>query len=322
MKKKSNFSRDAEPPFNGRVEGSKPDGSFAVRRTRLRFSLVLMLCLALGLFACGDDDNGNGNGNGMPGVTLNQTMLTLTEGDSASYTIVLNSQPTANVILTLESSDTSALTLDTEPAMDGAQNTLTFTAANWNTARTVTLTAVEDADTDDESVTISHAVDMGATMDASYTALTGLASVMVSLVDNEILSRTTALNGMTVSGLSLTNFDNFGRSVAWLGDLDGAGDSAGVLAVGASFDATGGGDRGAVHLLFLNANGSVRSTTEINSSTTNGPTLTNNDNFGSSVAWLGDLDGAGDSAGVLAVGTTGDDTGGTKRGAVHLHFVR
>ena len=123
MNKKLNFSWGAEPPFNGRVEGSKPGGPFAVRWAALRLSLVLMLCLALGLFACRGDDGTLR----IPGITLSQTRLMLTEGDSADYTVVLNSRPTGNVVLTLESSDTSTLTLDADPAMDGSQSTLTFT---------------------------------------------------------------------------------------------------------------------------------------------------------------------------------------------------
>ena len=45
------------------------------------------------------------------------------------------------------------------------------------------------------------------------------------------------------------------------------------------------------------AAGDVDSTVEINSSTTNGPTLADNDAFGRSVANIGDLDGDGVRAG-------------------------
>ena len=41
------------------------------------------------------------------------------------------------------------------------------------------------------------------------------------------------------------------------------------------------------------AAGDVDSTVEISSSTTNGPTLTSSDNFGSSITSIGDLDGDG-----------------------------
>ena len=129
--------------FNNRPkkQSKKPGGLFAVRWAALR---LLLFFIFLGLLACRGDD-GNGNGNGTPGITLSETMFTLTdpagsEGTSATYTVALNSQPTANVILMLESSDMSSVTLDTDMAMDGAQSTLTFTDSDWNTPRTVTLT--------------------------------------------------------------------------------------------------------------------------------------------------------------------------------------
>ena len=58
------------------------------------------------------------------------------------------------------------------------------------------------------------------------------------------------------------------------------GDGVNDLAVGARADDDGGSNRGAVHIIFMNTDGSVDSTVEINYSTTNGPTLTNDDSFG------------------------------------------
>ena len=55
----------------------------------------------------------------------------------------------------------------------------------------------------------------------------------------------------------------------------------------------GASDRGAVHVLLLNADGTVKSSVKIASGTNGGPTLANMDAFGSSVASLGDLDGDG-----------------------------
>ena len=116
---------------------------------------------------------------------------------------------------------------------------------------------------------------------------------------------------------TLTDNDYFGGAVANLGDLDG--DGVADLAVGALGDDTNGDYRGAVHILFLNANGTVKSRSKIADGTGGGPTLADDDSFGSSVANLGDLDGDGVTD--LAVGTPGDDTNGGVRGAVYLLFL-
>jgi len=119
------------------------------------------------------------------------------------------------------------------------------------------------------------------------------------------------------SGL-LDNNDWFGWTVAALGDLDG--DDVGDLAVGASQDDDGGTDRGAVWVLFLNPNGTVRAHQKI-SDTEGGFTgvLRDGDEFGVSAASLGDLDG--DGVCDLAVGANLDDDGGNKRGAVWVLFL-
>ena len=134
--------------------------------------------------------------------------------------------------------------------------------------------------------------------------------------DGDVTS-TVEINSSTTNGPTLTNSDQFGMSVANIGDLDG--DGVNDLAVGANGDDDGGGNRGAVHIFFMNTDGSVDSTVEINDSTTNGPTLTNGDAFGMSIANIGDLDG--DGVNDLAVGANLDDDGGDDRGAVHIMFV-
>ena len=87
------------------------------------------------------------------GVTVSSlSPARLTEGSSGTYTVALNTIPTGDVMLTPSSSDAGAVTVSAE---------LTFTAANWNTAQTVTVTAVDDDDTSDESITVSNAVSGG-----------------------------------------------------------------------------------------------------------------------------------------------------------------
>ena len=63
-------------------------------------------------------------------------LLTSKAGDATSFTVVLATPPTADVTLSLSSSNTSEGTVT--PA------SLTFTAANWNVAQTVNVTGVND----------------------------------------------------------------------------------------------------------------------------------------------------------------------------------
>jgi hypothetical protein len=116
----------------------------------------------------------------------------------------------------------------------------------------------------------------------------------------------------------LDDFDDFGESSTNLGDLDG--DGVPDIAVGAENDDDGGPERGAVWILFLNADGTVKAHQKI-SSTAGGFTgqLDNTDEFGQSVTALGDLDG--DGVPDLAVGVREDDDGGTNRGAVWILFL-
>ena len=91
--------------------------------------------------------------------------------------------------------------------------------------------------------------------------------------------------------------DTFGSSLAALGDLNGGGVTD--LAVGATND--GGSGRGAVWVLFLHSNGTVKAHQKI----TDGyggftGSLTDFDKFGSSLAALGDVDG--DTVGDLPAG--------------------
>ena len=89
-----------------------------------------------------------------PGVAVSETALTIPEGDSQSYMMVLDTEPAADVMVMV------AVPEDAEVAVD--ETTLTFTAANWNTPQTVAVTASPDDDAiDDDPVTLTHTVSGG-----------------------------------------------------------------------------------------------------------------------------------------------------------------
>jgi hypothetical protein len=115
-------------------------------------------------------------------------------------------------------------------------------------------------------------------------------------------------------GPALAEEDGFGSSLVSLGDLDGDGISD--IAVGTYSESAGDNGRGTVYLLNLNADGTAKAYREIANETGGGPTLTNWDQFGSSIAALGDLDGDGIKD--LAIAAHGDDSGG----AVYVLFLQ
>ena len=72
-----------------------------------------------------------------PGFTVSETSITTTEaGGTDTFTVKLNTQPTANVVIGVSSSDTGEGTV--------SASSLTFTNANWNSTQTITVTGVND----------------------------------------------------------------------------------------------------------------------------------------------------------------------------------
>ncbi len=109
--------------------------------------------------------------------------------------------------------------------------------------------------------------------------------------------------------------DQFGYDVVGIGDIDF--DGVPDLAASAALDDDGGPNRGAVYVLLMNLGGTVKSFQKISASQGNlGADLDNADQFGASLAFLGDLtrDGYGD----LCVGARLDDDGFSEAGAIYV----
>ena len=112
-----------------------------------------------------------------PGITTSQTSLTVSEsGTNATFTVVLDTQPTADVTIALASDDTGESSVSPE--------SLTFTSSDWNTAQTVTVTGVDDVLIDgDQSSTITLTP---SSTDTNYNNLTP-PTVSVTTTDNDTL---------------------------------------------------------------------------------------------------------------------------------------
>ena len=82
------------------------------------------------------------------GLALSRTDLEIDEGESGTYTVALASQPAADVTVEISQRPPGRATVS--PA------SLTFTADNWNTPQTVTITSTEDANYVDRWVLLRH----------------------------------------------------------------------------------------------------------------------------------------------------------------------
>ncbi|MBW4674421.1 MAG: DUF4114 domain-containing protein [Desmonostoc geniculatum HA4340-LM1] len=126
-----------------------------------------------------------------PLVIITQTNGTTNvteEGATDSYSLVLASQPTADVILTIDSGEQIQI----------SPKTLTFTTQNWNLAQNVTVTAIDDAIVEGhDSQTIEHTA---ASTDTDYDGI-AIDPVNVSITDNDIpLSKSADSDVFTIKG--------------------------------------------------------------------------------------------------------------------------
>ena len=110
------------------------------------------------------------------GVRVAPSSMTITEGTSGEYTVVLTGEPSANVTIT--------------PSVGGDvtvnPGSLTFTASTWDTAQTVTVSAPQDSDGSQESATIHHAISAGSAPEYVALLASSIGSVQVTVRDDDI----------------------------------------------------------------------------------------------------------------------------------------
>jgi Bacterial Ig domain/Calx-beta domain len=154
-----------------------------------------------------------------------------------TYTLVLTSQPTADVTITI--SDDGQIDADADPDTAGQQNTVIFTAtkdlprtgntAGWNVPVTIHVTPVDDlaAETSPHSGTLTHIATGG-----GYTGIS-TASVVVSIADNDASTPPV----VTLPGANPFAYDENGHSArqidatATVNDVDSANFHTGNITV-------------------------------------------------------------------------------------------
>ncbi len=109
--------------------------------------------------------------------TSTNTYASLLEASGVStFSLVLDDQPTGNVVYNISSTDTAQMTV--------SPSTITFTPANWNTIQVGTVTAVNDSIADgDQNATLRIQLDAGASDDCF---LTTAQNYGITVLDDEI----------------------------------------------------------------------------------------------------------------------------------------
>ena len=133
------------------------------------------------------------------GFTLGTISGATTEaGGTATFTLVLNSEPTANVVIALSSDNPSEGTV--LPA------SLTFTTGNWNVNQTVTVTGVNDVA--DGNIDYNIVTAAATSDDDNYSGLNA-ADVSVTNSDNDVNDTfDNSLDGWGYSGPSGYSLSN------------------------------------------------------------------------------------------------------------------
>ena len=129
-----------------------------------------------------------------PAATVSRTNLIMHEGQTNTYTIKLETNPSEKVFIVVQPTNTAAATvspsvLEFLPGTASLSNVL----LNWNTPHTVTVTSLQDANAVSEKFAIDHIVVGGDYADVS------VSSVNATIWDDEARGVTLSESGLVVN---------------------------------------------------------------------------------------------------------------------------
>ena len=153
---------------------------------------------------------------------FSRNALTVREGESATYTVRLDSQPTGPVTVTLSVTGTDAQKVTANP------ESIVFRPADWSTPRTVTVNTTKDGDGTPESAEIGHTLAGG-----GYDDISGEVTIRVEDIDTASRSVQIAIepdqveeDDATTTVKITATLDKATRSVATSVDLSATGGTA------------------------------------------------------------------------------------------------
>ena len=219
------------------------------------------------------------------GVEVTPVSLDISEGSTATYTVVLTSEPTGDVTVTPSVTGSADVSVNA--------SSLTFNRSNWDIAQMVRVLGAQDTDVEEDTATIGHTVSGADYGDNNVVA----DDVTVTVTDDDIASTGIAL---TVSD-EYINEDEDTTTVTVTAALDHASlatDTAVTVSVGASSDtAAEGADYATVNDLTLTISAGDTTGTATFS-------LTPDDDDVDEIDETLTLSGATSAAGLTVTGTT------------------
>ena len=141
--------------------------------------------------------------NDTAGFTVTQSggSTTVAEtGSTDTFTVVLDAQPTSDVVISVVSSDTGEATV--------SAGTLTFTNGNWDTPQTITITGVDDDLVDGSQTTTTTLSVVDASSDNDFDGVADQ-TVSVSTTDNDTAGFTVTQSGGSTTVAETGSTDTF-----------------------------------------------------------------------------------------------------------------